>query len=87
MIDALLVVAALLVVRGHEHVILRIGLRLLVHILRFRGRHPDVLQASGLAEAVEGSQALWALVGGTREILRGINSLHKALGGSHRAVH
>lgn len=86
-VDALLVVAALLVVRSHEHVVVGIGLRLLIHVLMFRGCHPDVLQATGLAEAVEGSQALRALVGGAREILRGIDTLHEALGRSHRAVH
>ena len=72
---ALLIVAALLVVRGHEHVGVRIGFGLLVAVLVFGRRHLDSLQASGLAEAVQGSQALWCPVAGTCEILRGTDSL------------
>jgi len=73
---ALLIVAALLIVRGHEHVVVRIGFGLLVSIVVFGGRHLESFQASGLAEAVQGSQALWCPVAGACEILRGTDSLH-----------
>jgi len=48
----------------------------LVPVLGFGGRDLDSFQASGLAEAVEGSQALWCPVAGACEILRGTDSLH-----------
>ena len=79
---ALLIVTTLLVICGHEHVILRIGIGLLVHVLVFGGRHLDVFQASYacliclIMEAIEGSYTQWCLLVGACEILRGIDSLH-----------